>query len=266
MMEFLIPFFMAILITICMGALFLISRVSELPLPHVHFESQQGSPKGLAVILSGASGWVKFDQRLAEIFSAARFEVMGLDSLRYFFQKKKTPALLAEDLSRVIQEWLDSHPGQHDIIFVGYSKGADVLPFAVNLLKEELRSKVKMVALLGVARLAAFRLGLGDLLKGGRSGPYPHQVTPEIRKLENIPGMCIYGDQDRVSLCRNLKRVPSMEVREVKGGPTFHDADQVAEMILSKFQENQEPSRSEMQEAKISEKIFQEDKRPLDLI
>jgi type IV secretory pathway VirJ component len=229
---------LAFLIVFSMGFLFLISRVTELPIPHNTVSSAAGSPRALAIILSGIGGWIRFDQRLAETLAAARFDVIGIDSLRYFYQKKKTPAMLAQDLSNVMRQWLQEQKEDLEIVLVGYSKGADVLPFAVNLLEPELRNRIQLIALLGVGRLATFKIQLSDLLGRGRSSLFPVQVTPEIRKLENIPGLCIYGDKDRVSLCRNLKRVPSMEVKEIRSGPVFHDSGAIADIILTKYYEN----------------------------
>ncbi len=234
---------LAFLIVSSLTFLFLVSRVTELPLPHIIIKSSGGSARGLAIVLSGIGGWLDFDHRLAKNLAAARLDVIGIDCLRYFYQKKKSPKKLAQDLSDVVQSWSSDWlleektltSNQPDIVLVGYSKGADVLPFAVNLLQPELREQIQLVALLGVGRLATFKIQLSDMLGRGRNSLFPVQVTPEIRKLENIPGLCIYGDKDRVSLCRNLKRVPSMEVKEIKGGPVLHDAGSVADLILAKY-------------------------------
>lgn len=237
-----IPFLLAFLIALFMGALFLISRISDLPLPHFRLASTQGSPRALAIVLSGSGGWIRFDQRLAEALSAAQMDVLGIDSLRYFFWKKKSPALLASDIANMIRQWQEKQSEAKDLILIGYSKGADVLPFAVNLLEPDLRDKVKLVALLGVARLAAFRMSLGDLMTGGRKGLFPLQVSPEIKKLDPLPGLCIYGHQDRVSLCRNLKRVSSMEVHEIQGGSVFYEVEPILNLILQKYEKQiQEP-------------------------
>lgn len=233
---------LGLLIATSMGVLYLTSRVSDQPLPHNLVPSSGGAPRGLAVVLSGERGWIRFDQKLSEYLAAARLDVLGLDSLRYFYHKKKTPAKLAADLSEAIRQWAQAQKGNFEIVFIGYAKGADVLPFAVNLLEPELRQRIKLVALLGVGRLASFRLQLSDLWGRGRSSLFPAQVTPEIRKLEDIPGLCVYGDKDRVSLCRNLKRVTKMDVKEISSGPVFQDSAEIADLILGKyFEQSTEP-------------------------
>lgn len=241
------------LIALSMGFLFLISRVTELPLPHNSVPSVGGAPKALVILLSGMGGWIRFDQKLAEHLASARLDVIGIDCLRYFYQKKKTPAKLAQDLSNVIELWQSEHTNNSEIILVGYSKGADVLPFAVNLLPKNLREQIQLIALLGIGRLATFRIQLSDLLGRGRNSLFPVQVTPEIRKMESIPSLCIYGDKDRVSLCRNLKRISSMEVKEIAGGPILHDASGIADIILTKYFESSKELTSTSSPAASSE-------------
>lgn len=224
------------LIIASMSVLYLGSRVTDLPLPHAVMDSTAKPSKGLAVVFSGPTGWIDFEQDLAEALSAAQFDVRGVDYLRYFFWKKRTPVQLAEALSGLIREWIAERGTQGPVILVGYAKGADVLPFATNLLEPDLKAQVQLVTLISVSRLADFRLRLSEVLKGG-FGPFALKVGPEIKKLESVPGLCIYGHQDRVSLCRNLKGISNtMEVREVPSGRIFHDAQKVSELILSKFE------------------------------
>jgi type IV secretory pathway VirJ component len=231
-MELLIPVGWALLIASMMLSLFLLSRVTEVPLPHHLVNSTHSSIKGLVILLTGTSGWRRFDQGLAEKLAAAGYPVLGLDTLRYFFKKRKSPAILAADLSKAIRE--QGLEGI-DLVFIGHGKGADVLPFAVNLLEPSLKARVSLVTLLGVARLASFHLRLSDLMSGGRNGLFPLQVSPELKRMEVFSGLCVYGNRDRVSLGRNLKRVPAMEVREVQGGRVFTDGDMVAGLVLEKL-------------------------------
>lgn len=232
--PFFIFFGLCFLISLSMGFLYLVSRVSALPLPHAFLKSPSANPKALAIVFSGPAGWIGFDHRLGEALSESKMDVMGIDYLRYFFWKKKTPALLAQDLTDMIQAWTQEKGESAKVVLVGYSKGADVLPFAINLLSDEMKSRIQLVTLISVSRLANFTLHLSNLLMGGH-GPFALKVGPEIRKLEGIPGLCIYGNRDLVSLARNLKTISNMEVREVQGGPIFQDAQAVAEIIIKKY-------------------------------
>jgi type IV secretory pathway VirJ component len=85
-----------------------------------------------AVLLSGDGGWAGIDKSLGAAFAAQGIPVAGFDSLRYFWSRR-TPDELAADLDRIIRYYA-AHWGRSDVLLVGYSQGADVLPFALNRL------------------------------------------------------------------------------------------------------------------------------------
>ena len=72
------------------------------------------------------------DQDIAAALSAKGIPVVGLDSLRYYWTTR-TPEGLAADTDRMIRYYL-AHFGKKRVLLIGYSQGADVLPFAVNRL------------------------------------------------------------------------------------------------------------------------------------
>jgi type IV secretory pathway VirJ component len=51
-----------------------------------------------------------------------------------------------------------SHFAKEKLILIGYSFGAEVLPFVVNRLPEELRAKVQLLVFLGPSATAQFEL------------------------------------------------------------------------------------------------------------
>ena len=88
-------------------------------------------------------------------------------------------------------------------ILIGYSFGADVLPFMTSRLPEDLRQRVSLVALLGPSREATFDFRLSDFLTGGhRSEGYP--TKPEVKRLKGLNVICLYGDAEKDSLCPTL--------------------------------------------------------------
>ncbi len=212
---------------------FLLGRVGERPLPH-HLSISPSAPANtLAVILSGAGGWIAFDKRLAESLVAAGLDTIGIDSLRYFFRKKRSATRLADDLSHTIRQFLRRRTDQN-IVLIGYSQGADVLPLAVNLFEQDLKRKIKLIVLIGVAPKADFRLRLIDLITG-HYGPDSLEVKPAIEKLGGIPMLLIYGHHDRTTLARDVGG-PLIESREIPGGHICRRPGIVAELILSRIQ------------------------------
>ncbi len=88
----------------------------------------------LAVLLSGDGGWAGLDRELADELAAKGVSVVGLDSLRYFW-RARTPEGLAADLERIVRYYAGAWQKSR-VLLIGYSQGADVLPFAVSRLPE----------------------------------------------------------------------------------------------------------------------------------
>jgi type IV secretory pathway VirJ component len=173
--------------------------VSDLPLIEL---PARGVPDDvLGVVVSGDGGWAGIDRELGEFMADQGIAVVGLNSLQYFW-KKKNPEVAAADLRRILRHYLVAWKKSR-ILLVGYSRGAEVLPFMVNRLPEELRAKVRLVALLGPTPKVAFEFHVADWLGGsGEKDQLP--VRPEIDKLAGTRILCFYGEEERDSLCPSL--------------------------------------------------------------
>jgi type IV secretory pathway VirJ component len=205
------------------------SRVGGLPL----IELPASKPSGLmAVFLSGDGGWRDIDKTIAENLQSLGVSVVGWDSVRYFWQSK-TPQQTAADLSAVI---LDYSAKWHadKVALIGFSFGADMLPFAYNRLRPSLKQHVAMISLLSLGRAADWEIRVVGWLGAGPSA----QATPLGPAIKDIPGkmiQCFYGDQDSGSYCPDLVK-QGAEVIEKKGVHHF-DGNYVfmAHQILDGF-------------------------------
>jgi type IV secretory pathway VirJ component len=201
------------------------SRVRDLPL--VEYPVAKPSPL-LAVIYSGDGGWRDLDKQIGEALAAAGVPVIGVDSLRYFWHRKP-PDILAADLAAVVREyrarWKTSQ-----LMLVGYSFGADVLPFAVNRLPDEVRAGLCQVSLLGLDATAAFEFSIAGWF-GADVAETP--VLPELLRLDPRLVQCFYGEEEDESLCRD-PALHDMEIVETEGGHHFGgDYDVLATRILA---------------------------------
>jgi type IV secretory pathway VirJ component len=171
--------------------------VADLPLVELPVRGSQR----LAVIVSGDGGWASLDRQIGEALSGAGISVVGLNSLQCFWHRR-TPEGAAADLGRIIRHCL---PAWHasELVLVGFSRGADVLPFMVSRLPADLRSKVRLVALLGVSHQAQFEFHLSDLIGATRDAKALATV-PEIRRLRGTRVLCVYGTEETDSACRDL--------------------------------------------------------------
>jgi type IV secretory pathway VirJ component len=200
--------------------------LSALPL---HIVEPKGSPTTLVLLLSGDGGWAGIDRRLADDLSARGVAVVGVDS-RSYLMKVRTPDETAADMARVIHHYAVAFSVQR-VAVVGYSRGADLAPFVVNRLPGMLRSEVALVALLAPAERASFQFHWTDLLTE-TSRPSDAPILPELERLRGTPVLCVYGKDEKESLCR-LADTSAVHVDKRSGRHHFDGAyDTIAAEIL----------------------------------
>ena len=172
-----------------------------LGLPVVEVPVRANTSSTLAVILSGDGGWAAGDKAMASALADSGIAVVGLDIPSYL-QVKRTPDGAAEDLTRLLHHYLD---GWHKdrVILVGYSHGADIVPFVASRLPRDLRNRVELVAMLGLEPRANFEFHLADILtEMSHEGDLP--VLPEVEKLRGMSLLCVQGVGEAHSLCSSL--------------------------------------------------------------
>ena len=199
------------------------AQLADLPIVEVPVS---GKGKRFAVLLSGDGGWAGIDKSLGNAFAAQGVPVAGFDSLRYFWSARK-PDELAADLDRVIRYYA-ARWGRSEVLLVGYSQGADVLPFAINRLPRATRASVRLTALLGPGQKASFEFHVTNWI--GPSGDLP--IAPEALKLSAASTLCIYGLEEKDSLCPQLAPAHA-RVMPLAGGHHFSgEYDALAARIL----------------------------------
>ncbi len=181
-----------------------------------------------AILMSGDGGWAGLDQDVAAALSAKGIPVVGLDSLRYYWTAR-TPDGLAADTDRMIRYYL-AHFNKQRVMLIGYSQGADVLPFAINRLPAATRARVALAAVMGMSEHALFEFHLSGWISDNKSGP---ATLPEINRITGIPVLCIYGADESDSLCPQLDP-KKFNIVKLKGGHHFDgDYAGLARQILA---------------------------------
>jgi type IV secretory pathway VirJ component len=179
-----------------------------------------------AVFISGDGGWAGFDRELSAELAARGLPVVGLDSLRYFWSPR-TPDGIAADLDRVIQRYQNAWKRKR-VVLIGFSQGADVLPFIVNRLSDRTRASVASAIALSISTDATFEFHLADWV--GASGDRP--TLPEIQQLARSSFICVYGTGDDDSVCPRLD-AHAFRVIELPGGHHFGgDAKRLSTIVL----------------------------------
>jgi type IV secretory pathway VirJ component len=200
-------------------------EIGDLPLHEVHAAN---ASREFALLLTGDGGWAGLDQELAARLAAAGVPTVALNSLQYFWSPR-TPEQTAADVARVLRHYLAAWHAER-VLMIGYSFGADVLPFVINRLPSDLRAHVASVSLLGLDAHASFEVHIAEWVGGDEGGP---PTRPELAALQGLPVLCIYGEGETDSICPQLP--PGIATREQIGqGHHFSgEYDLLADRILS---------------------------------
>ncbi|HKG94660.1 MAG TPA: AcvB/VirJ family lysyl-phosphatidylglycerol hydrolase [Gemmatimonadaceae bacterium] len=187
----------------------------------------------LVVMITGDGGWAPADRALTRELAARGVPVVGLDAPAYLSHMRR-PDELAHDVSRVIRYYLRAWERER-VVVVGYSRGADLAPFAVARLPEDVRARVALVALLGPGQWAGFEFHLSDLLRDiHRDIDLP--VAPEVVALRGTPPvLCISGRKDLGSICPALGAagVARVVIRDGGHGVAAREGRALADTILA---------------------------------
>ena len=167
----------------------------------------------MAVHISGDGGWGVTDRGIGNLLAGQGIPVVGLNSLQYFWTRR-TQDEAARDLERIMRYYLAAWRKDR-VILIGYSQGADVVPFMISRLPDDLRSRVEFVVLLGPDRTVDFEFHLTDWL-GDFTRNTSLPVLPEVKKLSGMKIFCFYASGDEGdTLCKdlspNLARVITLE-------------------------------------------------------
>jgi type IV secretory pathway VirJ component len=183
----------------------------------------------MAVLITGDGGWAGFDQNIAGKLAANGVAVVGLNSLKYFWTAR-TPIGASRDLAQILGHYLIAWKKEKAML-IGYSLGADVLPFMVARLPADIRQRIALIALLAPSRQTAFEFHLSDWI-GGSAGKEQYATGPEVSKLTELPLLCFYGKEENESLCR-APLPPKAAVIPMPGGHHLSgDADFIVGQAL----------------------------------
>jgi len=167
----------------------------------------------LALLISGDGGWYSFEQQIADNLALRGIPTIGLDSKKYFWHRR-TPEETASDIAKALnyygKEW-----GRTRYVLIGYSLGAEIVPFITNRLPEDVKSKVQSTVLLSPATTTDFEIHITNMLgMGNKQNTY--NTTEEIIKMQNIPTLLIFGEGEKNQLPELLGGTKAI-IRKIPG-------------------------------------------------
>jgi type IV secretory pathway VirJ component len=165
---------------------------------------------------------------------------VGWNSLRYYW-RPRTPDEAARDLARVIEHYRRAWR-TGPVVLLGYSFGADVLPFLANRLPGPLLDDVAEVAVVGFSPEANFEFHLGSWF-GERVGrTYPDHAEVAALAGEGVPVLCVNGAREHLRGCDGLS-LPGVTVVYLPTGHSFHGwYDEIARLVVSRMEDDRPPA------------------------
>jgi type IV secretory pathway VirJ component len=186
-----------------------------------------GASDTFVIFISGDGGWASIDRSISRVLADRGMPVVGLNALDYFWTRR-TPEKASSDLQRIIEHYATTWQ-RGRVILIGYSRGADVLPAMVNRLPAGALGRIRLIALLGPSPKVQFEFHMSDWLRESATGV---PVRPELDKITQQPVLCIWGQDDKDSLCPHLS-APNVSNLPLKGAHHFDGGyERLAVLIL----------------------------------
>jgi len=209
-------------------------------LPIVDMPSKNPA-KALVIFFSGDGGWRDIDMEIGDLLQSEDIHVIGIDSLRYFWSTR-TPEEIAKDIEQLVQE---ADPQQRlPVALFGYSFGADVLPFAWEVLDNSVKDQTVMIALMGLSKTADFQISIDGWLGGAGD-------TPVLDQMQYVPAdktVCVYGEDEDDTACTD-EALDSMQRLKLPGGHHFDEdykslARSLHSILINKIKSDKNTTKS----------------------
>ncbi|MCF6112189.1 virulence factor family protein [Mesorhizobium muleiense] len=189
-----------------------------------------GKPSALAIFVSGDGGWRDLDKTIGEWMARKDIHVLGLDALHYFWSQRN-PKEFAADLATLIEK--GDPTGDLPIMLIGYSFGADTLPFTWSYLPPDLQGRIRLVGLLAPGQTTSFQVSVSGWL-GMEDGDY--KIVPAIAALPADRVLCVYGEEEDDSACPDPSLNSVTRVKTAGGHHFDEDYEKLGQAILDAFQ------------------------------
>ena len=171
-------------------------KIKNLPLVITN-AAIQNKDAPIVFFISGDGGWFHFEQTIANDLARRGIPTIGLDSRKYFWNRRspeETTSDMAEALIYYAKIWK-----KDKFVLMGYSLGAEIIPFIANRLPDGVKLKVEATVLLSPDITTDFEIHFTNMMGiGNRQNTY--NTIPELIKMQNIPTLLIFGDGEKTKV------------------------------------------------------------------
>lgn len=187
----------------------------------------------IVVYLSGDGGFNHFSSKLCESFNKIGYEVIAVDSRKYFWSRK-TPRVAAGFLSSLIERQIKGRASQL-FILIGYSFGADVTPFIMNEFPQPLQKMMAGAVLISPSETTDFEVHLTDFM--GMNSKQTRPVINGINQMHSSKTLILFGSEETILPSEKIK-LKNCKTEILAGGHHYKGlTDRVAAIIVNYFHE-----------------------------
>lgn len=203
-----------------------LSQVTNLPVKE--YVSVSSTP--YIFYISGDGGFNTFSSDLCTGIQKAGYSITSLNAESYFWNKK-SPEQITGEIVGYLQKQLKNRKNQ-DLILVGYSFGADIIPFITNRLPISLKKNLMAVFLLSPSTSTDFEIHWLGML--GRSKRRDMDVVAEINKMGQQKTISIFGSEEK-GFPVNEVRLKNFSNYIIPGGHHFERNIDTLVKLLQKY-------------------------------
>lgn len=163
------------------------ASVSDLPVKEWLVDKHD---KPLLFYITGDGGFNDFSTGFCKLLSQSGYDVLALNARSYFWDKK-TPQQTTADIAHYINGHLKGRENQ-EVVMIGYSFGADVMPFIVNRIGDSIA--VKNTFLMAPSSSTDFEIHWSDILGGNKKRDM--DVAAEVNRMTENKLVIITGSDE----------------------------------------------------------------------
>lgn len=200
----------------------LFAQVNKFPVK----EWAAASQTPLILYVSGDGGNDNFSIKLCAIINSSGYAITALDARSYFW-KQKTAAQAATDFTNYLENKFQNKKEQ-PFILVGYSFGADILPFVINQLTDSLKEKLVSVILLSPSISTGLHIHKDNKIRS-------MDVLAEINKMNLIKTTIIFGSTENTFPLKEIS-LKNYSNEILPGGHHYEgNVSAVAKVVMKHF-------------------------------
>lgn len=183
--------------------------------------------KPVLFYISGDGGWNKFSTAFIQSLNSKGYEIIGLNAREYFWHKKDAKQT-ANDMASIITSHMKAVKNK-SFILIGYSFGADVMPFVVSHSPAGTMDQLRHIILMSPSANTDFEVHLSELLGVGYGSG--DSVPDEINKITQ-PVLFVFGEKEDDFPIKDI-RIKNYKTEKLPGGHHYDgDPAAVCNLIL----------------------------------